>query len=239
MPIPILMYHQIDVPPPRGTPLRGLVVSPASFRRQMQVLRLAGMRGLSMAQLLPYLRGEKQGRVVGITFDDGYRNNLEHALPVLRDVGFGATCYAVSGAVGGRNAWDAGIGVPDKALMNESELREWVAGGMEVGAHTRDHADLTKLAPEQARVQVTECRDRLEQLLGAPVRHFCYPYGRFDDTHAQMVADAGYETATTTRRGRARERDDLFRLKRVLVAHSTHLGYFGLKLWTGYEDRRG
>ena len=94
--VPILMYHQIDTPPARGTPLRGLVVKPAAFARQMGLLRLLGWRGLAMRDLEPYISGEKTGKVVGITFDDGYRNNLEHALPVLLDHSFTATCYGVS-----------------------------------------------------------------------------------------------------------------------------------------------
>ena len=76
MKIPILMYHQIDAPPPRGTMLRGLIVAPSSFNWQMKMLRLMGYTGLSMRDLEPYLQGEKKGKVVGITFDDGYQNNL-------------------------------------------------------------------------------------------------------------------------------------------------------------------
>ena len=106
MSIPILTYHQIDKPPPRGTPLRGLVVSSASFARQMAFLKCLGYRGLSMGQLEPYLQGQQHGRVVGITFDDGYRNNAEHALPVLKKHGFSATCYALSGMLGASNSWD-------------------------------------------------------------------------------------------------------------------------------------
>ena len=84
MAYPILMYHQIDASPPKGTPLRGLTVTPERFGRQMGLLRWMGYRGVSINELEPYLRGEKTGKVVGITFDDGYRNNLEHALPVLQ-----------------------------------------------------------------------------------------------------------------------------------------------------------
>ncbi|MEY2622719.1 MAG: hypothetical protein RIT26_2539, partial [Pseudomonadota bacterium] len=109
LPIPILMYHQIDQPPPRGTPLRGLVVSPRSFSWQMAMLRALGYQGLSMRDLEPYLEGRKQGRVVGITFDDGYQNNFDHALPILRRHGHTATCYAVSGLIGQSNVWDAGV----------------------------------------------------------------------------------------------------------------------------------
>nr|MDQ6882249.1 polysaccharide deacetylase family protein [Pseudomonadota bacterium] len=95
-PIPILTYHQVDRPPPRGVPYRGLVVAPDAFARQMALLRMLGYRGLSMTALEPYLRGDQAGKVVGITLDDGYVNNLEHALPVLRRHGFSATCYIVS-----------------------------------------------------------------------------------------------------------------------------------------------
>ena len=71
MPIPILMYHQIDTPPVRGTPLRGLVVHPKDFNNQMRWLKWMGYQGLSMRDLEPYLAGEKPGRVFGITLDDG------------------------------------------------------------------------------------------------------------------------------------------------------------------------
>lgn len=237
------MYHQIDTPPARGTPMRGLVVAPSTFSWQMGMLRLLGYRGVSMTELMPYLRGERTGKVVGITFDDGYRNNLEHALPVLQRFGFSATCYAVSRLAGRDNAWDAKQGVPSKPLMNADELRRWVAGGMEVGAHTRDHADLTTLDADTARDQITGCKRDLEDLVGAPVRHFCYPYGRFLPQHVVWAREAGYQSATTVNRGRAQPFADPFAdpftLPRVLVSRSTHPGYFFLKLQTRYEDRRG
>jgi peptidoglycan/xylan/chitin deacetylase (PgdA/CDA1 family) len=78
-PIPILTYHQIAQAPARGSPMRSLYVSPAAFSRQIRTLSLLGYQGLSMTSLMPYLRGEKTGKVVGITFDDGYANNLENA----------------------------------------------------------------------------------------------------------------------------------------------------------------
>jgi len=239
MHLPILMYHQIDVSPPRGTPLRGLVVAPRSFAWQMRMLKLMGYQGLSMNQLGPYLRGQKVGKVVGITFDDGYRNNLIHALPVLQQIGFAATCYVVSRALGKTNAWDAAIGVPTQALMNLQDLRAWSDAGMEVGSHTREHADLTTLAPQAAREQIFGAKQDLEDALGREVGHFCYPYGRFLPEHCDWVRDAGYQSATTVRRGRAEPNADMFRLPRVLMARTTHPGYFYLKLATRYEDRRG
>ena len=83
-PIPILVYHQIAMAPPKGSPFRSLYVAPDAFARQMAWLKLLGYTGLSMSSLQPYLQDKKTGKVVGITFDDGYQNNLIHALPVLR-----------------------------------------------------------------------------------------------------------------------------------------------------------
>ena len=237
MSIPILMYHQVDVPPPRGTPLRGLVVSPASFARQMGLLRLLGYRGLSMHELEPYLKGEKRGKVVGLTFDDGYRNNLQHALPVLQRHGFTATCYAVSTLFGGRNRWDEGL-VAQTPLMTREEWLAWRDAGMDVGSHTRTHARLPDLAPDAAREEIAGSRRELEQALGCEVRHFCYPYGQFGPEHAALAREAGYATATTTHRGRVHQGEDPYTLRRIMVACSTHLGLFAAKVLTPYEDRR-
>lgn len=237
-PIPILMYHQIDVPPPSGTPLRGLVVSPGAFARQMTMLKLLGYRGLSMRELEPYLQGEKHGKVVGITFDDGYQNNLANALPLLKKHGFTATCYAVSTQLGGTNSWDRGH-VAEKPLMTETDWRTWLGAGMDIGSHTRTHADLNKLDAEQAREEIVGSKRDLENTLACEVRHFCYPYGRYSPEHSRMVQEAGYLSATTTRRGRVHAGDDPMALRRVLVAQATHLLHFSLKILTPYEDRRG
>lgn len=238
-PIPILTYHQIDAPPPRGTPMRGLVVAPRSFAWQMAMLARLGYRGLALRDLEPYLQGRKRGKVVGITLDDGYRNNLEHALPVLERRGFTATCYAVSRLTGRTNEWDRPLGVPAARLMNVDELRVWAGAGMEVGAHTRHHVDLTSVHPCIARDQIDGCRRDLEDALGQPVRHFCYPYGGASRDVAELVRQAGFRTAVTTRRGRVTAGDSLFDLPRVPVPRTTHPLQFLLKLVTGYEDRRG
>jgi peptidoglycan/xylan/chitin deacetylase (PgdA/CDA1 family) len=235
---PILMYHQIAEPPPRGTPLRGLVVSPGSFARQMQFLRLLGYRGVSLKDLQPYLRGERTGKVLGISFDDGYLNNHSNALPVLDKLGFTATCYAVSALPGGHNDWDAGIGVPRQALMDVGHWRDWLAAGMDIGSHTRNHADLTVLGDAQARAEIAGARTELEDRFAVPVEHFCYPYGRYTRRDRDLVEAAGYATATTTHRGRARPGEDVFLLPRVIVAQATQLWNFWLKISTAYEDRR-
>jgi peptidoglycan/xylan/chitin deacetylase (PgdA/CDA1 family) len=237
--IPILMYHQIDATPPRGAAMRGLVVSPTRFSAHMRLLAWLGWRGVSMSELLPYLNGTRRGRVFGITFDDGFVNNLDHAAPVLHALGFSATCYAVSDLVGRTNEWDSANGVTPAPLMSGAQMRHWLAMGMEIGSHTRSHCRLGQLGDPQARDEITGSRHALQDLTGASVDHFCYPYGDYRAEQAAWVAEAGYASATTTRRGRATTQDSNFELPRVLMARATHALHLLLKMHTQYEDKRG
>ncbi|MBA8877161.1 polysaccharide deacetylase family protein [Phyllobacterium myrsinacearum] len=217
MPIPILMYHQIDKPAGRGSPFRYLTVDPVNFHRQMNWLKRMGYMGLSIRDLQPYLKGEKIGKVFGITFDDGFRNVHVHALPVLDELGFTATNYFVSRQIGGFNEWDAVVGVPHSPCMSKAEMLEWAALGHEVGAHTLDHVHLTEIGIDEARRQITDVRHELEDMLGSTVDAFCYPYGNFSGDIRQLVESAGYTTATTTQRGRATSHSDMLLLPRKIV----------------------
>ena len=235
-PIPILVYHQIDDAPPKGASFRGLYVSRAAFSRQMALLKMLGYQGVSMTDLQPYLLGEKTGKIVGITFDDGYLNNLSNALPALQKHGFTSTCYVVDGLLGKTNVWDEHIGIAQTPLMTAEQLLQWQAGGQEVGAHTQHHIDLTHSEDIRSRREIAYSRLFLEQALDKPVQHFCYPYGKFEAWHTDMVNEAAYETATTTARGRVHNATNMLTLPRVPVMRSTSLPVFWLKIATTYED---
>ncbi len=238
LPVPILTYHQVAHAPSKGTAFRSLSVAPGDFEQQMAFLHGLGYHGLSMTALLPYLRGERQGKVFGITFDDGYLNNLTHALPVLQWYGFSSTCYVVSGLLGQTNTWDVAMGVPPSELMSASHLRQWLAGRQEVGAHTRNHVHLRDLDAVACNAEIALCKEDLEHVTGTAVSHFCYPYGEFTQQHVAMVKQADYMTATTTRRGRCQLGDSLLELPRVPVSRRTSRPLLWWKLVSQYEDRR-
>ncbi|MES2399684.1 MAG: polysaccharide deacetylase family protein [Pseudomonadota bacterium] len=222
--------------------MRGLVVSPTTFSRQMAALAAIGYEGKSMGDLMPYLKGDAKGKVFGITFDDGYQNNLRCAMPVLKRHGFTSTCYVVTDLVGKKNSWDLDRGVIQVPLMNAGELQAWVDAGQEVGSHTLSHANLEQLDQAGQAMEIGQSKNRLEALIRQKggVQHFCYPYGGLNKTAVQNVRSAGYLTATTTVRGRAipGQSDDLL-LPRVLVSRTTTWMQLLLKCLTRYEDRRG
>lgn len=212
--IPILTYHNIGTPP-AGTTHRGLYLHPDKFRRHLDILANAGYRGVSMDEGLPHLRGERRGRIAIITFDDGYVDNLELAAPALRQHGFSATCYLVADRIGGFNAWDSDVLGVRKPLMDGAAIREWLALGMGVGSHTRTHPRLSLLDPGRQAQEIGSSKSALEDRIGVAIRHFCYPYGDYDDRCVAAVREAGYATAVTTDRGRVRGGDDLLALPRV------------------------
>jgi peptidoglycan/xylan/chitin deacetylase (PgdA/CDA1 family) len=232
------MYHNIGNAPEEAD-LRNLYVRTGSFGWQMILLKLLGYKGLSMSAAMPYLRGEKSGRVAVITFDDGYLDTLEQALPVLNTFGFTATCYVVSGRLGQYNDWDAAALNVRKQLMSGEQVKAWHAAGMEVGAHTRTHPHLPLCSDAELQEELAGSKADLETLTGAPVTQFCYPYGDLDARVAEAVRKAGYSAATTTQRGRVHPGDDPMLLRRILVSGSNMLYLFLLKLFTTYEDKRG
>lgn len=184
---PLLMYHAVGH---AGADPFDLYVTPGRFAAQMAALARIGLRGVSMADLGDAIaRGSASG-LVGITFDDGYRDVITHALPVLRQHGFGATFYAVSGLLGGENLWDP---PPRRNLMTANELRMLVAEGYEVGSHSVSHCRLAGLDSATLRTEVADSRAALADILGEPPRTFCYPYGSVDAAATRAVEAAGYD----------------------------------------------
>lgn len=213
-PLPILTYHNVGIAP-AGSAHRGLYLSPDKFRFHLEVLERRGYRGVSMEEGLPYLRGEKRGQVAIITFDDGYVDTLEEALPALQRKGFTATCYLVAAHLGGFNIWDSDVVKVRKPLMDLARVREWLSGGMHVGSHTCNHPHLPELGRRGKRREIEGSKAILEDKLGLPITHLCYPYGDYDDECLELAAEAGYATAVTTDRGRVRLGANLLALPRL------------------------
>ncbi|MGC1282275.1 MAG: polysaccharide deacetylase family protein [Streptosporangiaceae bacterium] len=185
----IFMYHgvaDVDEDPNQ------LCVSPARFAEQMAWLARRGLRGVGIAELVDAMRAGRQRGLVGLTFDDGYTNVLETALPVLRQHGFGATAYIISDRLGGTNEWDEG---PVWQLMTGGQVRELAEAGIEIGSHAATHMRLAGASPAQLTAEISESRTSLGALLGTEIRGFAFPYGSMDAASRQAVRDAGYEYA--------------------------------------------
>src|SRR5262249_30852438 len=145
------------------------------FARQLRELRRAGFSSVSLDDAAS--PGGHSPLRIAITFDDGFRNVLEHGLPALEATGFRAVQFLVAGRLGGTNAWEAAEGERGERVMEAGEVREWLAAGHEIGSHTMSHAWLTRLPPDEAREEIVTSKKSLEDTFGRSVEHFCYPYG--------------------------------------------------------------
>ncbi|GGW36861.1 polysaccharide deacetylase [Streptomyces lucensis JCM 4490] len=184
------MYHSVG--DCSDDPYR-VTVTPERLDRQLRWLRRRGLRGVSVAELLAArARGEGRG-LVGLTFDDGYTDFLDNALPVLTRWKCTATLFVLPGRLGGDNAWDP-LG-PRKPLLTADGVRRAAGAGMEIGSHGLTHVDLTRADDTLLKAETVESRALLEELTGVPAAGFCYPYGTVDRRVMDAVRDAGYSYA--------------------------------------------
>jgi peptidoglycan/xylan/chitin deacetylase (PgdA/CDA1 family) len=184
---PVLMYHSVA---PYDHDPHLVTVRPQRFEQQLRWLHRRGLRGASMRELLAARRHGTGRGLVGLTFDDGYADFFEHALPVLTRLGFTATVFVIADLVGGANYWDRPG--PHKALMTAKEIRHIAACGMEIGSHSRRHVSLTSINPDDLTAEVSGSRTILQEVSGQQVSGFCYPYGHVDARAVDAVRAAGY-----------------------------------------------
>jgi peptidoglycan/xylan/chitin deacetylase (PgdA/CDA1 family) len=183
-----LAFHGVADVPLRQDP-QGLFVAPDELRRHVRRLRDWGYRLVTFGRLADLAAEGGAAGHAALTFDDGLVDNLETLVPLLAEEGAPATVFVVSGWLGKPYPWG------DWArIVTEEELRELAANGVEIGAHSRNHDDLSGLGYEQARADLEECKRDLEEMVG-PVETAAYPFGRANEDTIHACRDAGFRAA--------------------------------------------
>jgi peptidoglycan/xylan/chitin deacetylase (PgdA/CDA1 family) len=208
------MYHRIDrLRPSLPAITRSLTVTPADFAAQMRWLHAHGFHAITQQQLFAALEQGKRlpAKPVVITFDDGYRDVLANAAPVLKRLGMPATAYVITGRISGS----------DVSFLSWAQLKALEQNGVQIGSHTISHAELPRLTDPAALQELIQSRLALERHLGHPVQWFAYPAGRFDKRTEALVRQAGYVLAVTTEPGSAQRAQQPFALHRYEVLDTT------------------
>jgi peptidoglycan/xylan/chitin deacetylase (PgdA/CDA1 family) len=207
-PVPILTYHQVRAAPDgHRSPASARFWVPARrFRAQIEGLAHRGFHGVTLSRVWAAWHGGRAlpARPVVVSFDDGYASQYANAEPVLTRRGWPAVL----------NLQVDRIDAPGGLLSGEVEAL--VDSGWELASHTLTHPDLTRVSAAELKREVVNSRIALEREY-APVKFFCFPYGRSDAAVRAAVRAAGYTGATTTHRGIASRRDDRFALPRITV----------------------
>lgn len=175
----------------------GLFVRPQDLRRQIAKLRSWGYRLVTFGDLARLAAASEATGHAALTFDDGLVDNLEALAPLLEAEGVPATVFVVSGWLGRPHR-----SVPWTRIMTETELAELRATGVEIGAHSVSHSDLSSLSYEAALEELAGSKSQLEAVLGEPVEVAAYPYGRANAETVRACRDAGFLAAcSATGRG--------------------------------------
>ena len=191
----VICYHLVSED--RGGPLDPWGIEPRLLERQLRLARLLGYRSLTLAEAVEgFETGEGARRALVVTFDDGYRESLSVAAPILASLGFRATVFVVTDRVGGPTEWIAGAG--EEAVLADRELLRSLRDlGWEIGLHTATHPDLTRLGADALRREIAGAKLGLEAAIGVEVQTMAYPYGRYSPEVADAVKSVGLRAAVT------------------------------------------
>jgi peptidoglycan/xylan/chitin deacetylase (PgdA/CDA1 family) len=184
------VYHAIGRVP-RSAPEWNGFVRADRFAAQMRYLA-EHRRVVSLDELVDSPGGAV--RRVAITFDDAYRNTLEHAVPVLRALGLPATFFVPTKWIGQARGWEA-RGTRPLDVMSADELVGLERSGFPVESHGHAHVDYERAELTEVAADLDEAIEELTALVERPLRYLAYPYGATRLEAAALVERAGFRAA--------------------------------------------
>jgi peptidoglycan/xylan/chitin deacetylase (PgdA/CDA1 family) len=170
-----------------------------------------------------------------ITFDDGFEDVIENAVPELVSRGIHAIIFVTVDGLG-KTAywWPATSPERSRKIATSEQLqhvpREWIS----CGAHTMTHPRLSSVDESQAIHEIYESRRQLESILGYKISSFSFPFGDFDENVVNRCREAGYERVFTTQHKKAFDDPKAFLVGRVKAEPTDWSMEFRLKLLGGY-----
>ena len=226
--LPILMYHSID----NGN--HPLSVNINNFNKQMKLLYEFGYETLDINDLDCNKKNDKK---FIITFDDGYKDNIINALPILKKYNFVSICFVVNDLIGKFNNWDSyKENFSRKELMNEKDINIWLKNGQNIGSHSSNHKNLQVLSEKEKIYEIEDSKKNLENKFKIKINSFSFPFGRYD-TKSLDLTKKNYKYCFTTSRSRFNlKKNNLYSIPRVHVNKKTSLTKFFFKAFTVYED---
>jgi peptidoglycan/xylan/chitin deacetylase (PgdA/CDA1 family) len=222
--IPILMYHSIDTDSADRWTL-----SPALFAEHMDWLAEHDYLPITISALVAARAANLplRPRTIAITFDDGLRDFVTGAVPILQRHDFPATLYVVTGYVGKSSGWSRSLGERDRPMLSWRELSAVAECGVECGAHTHSHPQLDIISPVAAFAEIRRSKASLEDHLGRKIESFAYPHGYASRTTRQLVRRAGFTSACRVRHALSSTAEDPFALSRIIITSDVRAGDLG------------
>ena len=183
----------------------------------MQYLKRSSFQTVSLNEIATCIREARPfpGKSVAITFDDGYQNLYREAFPVLKEFGFQATVFLVTGYSGKNNQWSSQPhGIPNSELLNGDEIVEMSSYGIDFGSHTVNHPDLTELSANEVSEEILNSKSAIQDLLGKTPLFFAYPYGK-QNKECRAKVSSEFLGACSTALDFVTLRSDVYSLPRI------------------------
>ena len=220
------MYHSIS------DDKSNLSVSVNNFERQIKYLYTSGFRTVQFNSV-----NKKIKKPLIITFDDGYKDNLINALPILKKYNFNSICFVVSDHIGKSNIWDKNnSNYVFKELLSENDIKVWLDSGMFIGSHGKSHRSLVGLNADEINDEIEISKTVLENISGNKINCFSYPFGKINELSANLV-NKSYHFAVSTMRSRfdTNKHKNYF-IPRVHMSNNLNRLKLFFKIKTFYED---
>jgi len=216
-PLVVLFYHRVaDDAAGEET------CSNRVFARQIRWLA-SRFEMISLAEVQRRIRiGENAACAVHVTFDDGYSENCDRAIPLLIEMQIPCTYFVTTGNVLSGRPFDHDVARGRPFPPNTPEqLREMAAAGIQIGAHTETHADLGGPSDRQRLYrEVVVAGRELSEAIGRPVRYFAFPFGQYMNLSSdafRLAREAGYEAVCSAYGGYNFPGGDPFHIQRIHV----------------------
>ena len=241
--IPVLMYHRVITnEEEKGT--YDTYVTKEKFEKQMKYIKDNNYETLTFEDIKngEYKRRfDRNKKYVIITFDDGYKDNLTNALPILKKYNLKIVLFFITDIP--YNKWDTDVENRPKEkrfeLMNLEEIKEYYASGLvEIGGHTTSHLDMPKIDEYILKKDLEISKEKIEKIIGKKAISFAYPWGRNNEKSRELVKDIGYQFAVSTESGSSCFSDNLFEIQRVGIYSKDDIEKFKKKLSGNYPFMR-
>jgi peptidoglycan/xylan/chitin deacetylase (PgdA/CDA1 family) len=193
--VPILMYHRVTSA--NGSANARYAIPLGRFEWQISWLKEHGYQTVSLTEVADWTegRGHLPARPIAITFDDGFLDTYQVAIPILDRHQFTATIFLTLDYVGGCSEWDAGTREPVAPLMSWEQAEELALRGFAIGAHTRRHVDLTLMDLANVREELAYSRRLLRSRIPQSDPLLAYPFNRTNGKVMAAAAAAGFVAA--------------------------------------------
>lgn len=194
-------YHSVN-----KNPAGKSTISAEKFRRCVSFIKLVKLNIIDLKTYIRHLRENNETINSLLTFDDGYRDIYEHALPFLHENEVPAVIFIITSKLN------------QDGYLTTNMLRELHSNGFDIGSHTVNHPNLIQISSKEKRLEMESSKKRLEDLLGTEIVAISYPKGEYNGEVMKIARECGYTCAFATRSGRAHNWPNRFCLRRYSVS---------------------